>query len=972
MARLLCTGRAGLAVTEPTRFRLEAAYIILRFCPKRGITCMHRLFLPSSTRRTSFVASCLALGLGVAVSPALAKPSGLPANLGAGLAPLLQQFEAQKGQLNRTAVRRGLNFTKLAQFDKQNRVLVSVHLNRKQSLSGIKRTLQGRTDWQDLRITAESDRYRAGVFEAFVPPALVAKLAGLPGVSAVHLVPRPVTDVGATTSQGVVQHRVDKLPAGIDGGGITVGALSDSYDTAAVDLGGFPLTIRAADDVASGDLPGPGNPNNAQPVVVLQDGASDDIDEGRAMLQIIHDLAPKAKLCFATATGGEVNFANNIRNLADPTLGCGASVIVDDIIYLSEPFFTDGIIAQAVDEVAAQGVAYFSSAGNRPSTQAYFSDLRLVPAAPAALAGTNIKLAGIPSALYAGGFHNFNPQGLDIAQSIRLDPAAGGTLVLQWDDPYDAEIPLGETLLDSSGTITAAQPVASFPIAVGAGQSVQVFADGVPSGDLDIVLTLRDPAGTVLQTIDTGTSPEVLGFTADVAGTYTVEVSGFQGDTGPFTITANEITGALPVTSDFNALFFDVDGNFIGAAATNNIGANRPLELAGLSGLDTVQLVIARANTPAPSPTPASKLRYVWFTTGEPTEYFAYDYPVTFGHNSAAGGNGVAAYAFFPPFIPESFTSGGPVTIFFDTAGNRLPVPEVRLKPDMAAMDGANNTFFPSPVPSVGDSTADPDRFANFFGTSAAAPHAAAIAALVLDKNGGPFSVTPAQMKTILQQSAFPHDLDPYFASGLVRLGGARVTFKAVGDGSLTSQTDPNFFRVTFTGAGSLERFTLDGTTGNPTGATSDPGLVFDSRDGSGLPFTVGITRGLSASDVTGTLGPTPPSPGAAGQSSTLAVTLTPGMFGPGSLLTFGIDRDEFPTAFNPPSAAGGNSADLLGDGVLIPQGTVVAGGVTFTGTLASGAQLSGVFTNKIGKGYSTLDGFGFINAEAAVNAPLP
>ncbi len=84
-------------------------------------------------------------------------------------------------------------------------------------------------------------------------------------------------------------------------------------------------------------------------------------DEGRAMAQIVHDMAPGADLAFATAfVGGDVGFANNIRALAN----AGADVIVDDIIYFSEPFFQDGIIANAVTDVTNDGVAYFSMAFN--------------------------------------------------------------------------------------------------------------------------------------------------------------------------------------------------------------------------------------------------------------------------------------------------------------------------------------------------------------------------------------------------------------------------------------------------------------------------------------------------------------------------------------------------------------------------------------------------------------------------------
>ena len=151
------------------------------------------------------------------------------------------------------------------------------------------------------------------------------------------------------------QLHTDTLNAqGLDGTGQTVGVLSDSYDTATLDLFGDPLTIHAAEDIASGDLPGPGNPNNPNPVIVIEDFPDPDAaDEGRAMLQIVHDVAPKAKLAFATAFVSKMGFADNIRKLRTDA---HCSVIVDDIIYTEEPMFSDGIIAQAVDDVVTSSV----------------------------------------------------------------------------------------------------------------------------------------------------------------------------------------------------------------------------------------------------------------------------------------------------------------------------------------------------------------------------------------------------------------------------------------------------------------------------------------------------------------------------------------------------------------------------------------------------------------------------------------
>ncbi len=118
--------------------------------------------------------------------------------------------------------------------------------------------------------------------------------------------------------------------------------------------------------------------------------------------------------------------------------GFKADVICDDVGYSDEPFFEDGIIANAVDDVSAAGVSYFSSAGNDIGTYDYDSDYRNVPNDSDALDGTNINLAGVPTNLYQGGFHNFNPNPgeQDVAQTVnvlasgRRRPTSSGTILI--------------------------------------------------------------------------------------------------------------------------------------------------------------------------------------------------------------------------------------------------------------------------------------------------------------------------------------------------------------------------------------------------------------------------------------------------------------------------------------------------------------------------------------------------------------
>ncbi|MEP6705423.1 MAG: S8 family serine peptidase, partial [Acidobacteriota bacterium] len=481
----------------------------------------------------------------------------------------------------------------------------------------------------------------------------------------------------------------------------------------------------------------------------------------------------------------------------------------------------------------------------------------------------------------------------------------------------------------------------------------------------------------------------------------------FATTTGAFTFTLNTATITQFVTSDYNLLVFRTDGTYISSTSfhADNLATNQPIELGVLfppRGETQVQFVIARSNIPASSPQPATHIRYLMPGNGAPNlgpaEYFDYLTPSTHGHSSAEGSNGTAAYSVFRPSIPEFFTSPGPTTIYFDKQNHRLPTPKVRQQPRVAAADGGNTSFF------VGDTSRDGDINPNFFGTSAAAPHAAAIAALVLEAHGGKGSVTPTQMTRVLERSAFLHDLDPFFAQGTASAAnGGKVTVSIFSDNDASPGTglrDPNAMMVTYTGPSNIASlsFNPSGTAtdgGNVTGGNNGvdgtnryfsnlyPGMVFDPAF---QPFIYGDSVGLRPVDIVASTSNPAPLP-STGQDWTLNLTFPLRNFKEGNVLRFGIGRDEQHTArvgtFDVPLGgfpfAGPNSGttfpngsgDLFGGSVLIPDGFVLPNGMTFKGTLGDGTTFSGTIRNNIGRGYSVLDGFGFINAEKAVSLPL-
>jgi len=101
-----------------------------------------------------------------------------------------------------------------------------------------------------------------------------------------------------------------------------------------------------------------------------------------------------------------------------------------------------------------------------------------------------------------------------------------------------------------------------------------------------------------------------------------------------------------------------------------------------------------------------------------------------------------------------------------------LAIPQIRLKPEIVAPDGANTSFFGRDV--------EPDGFPNFFGTSAAAPHAAAVATLMLQAVP---TMAPDRVYEILETTAIdmgPPEFDFDSGFGLIQADRALASIVSV------------------------------------------------------------------------------------------------------------------------------------------------------------------------------------------------
>ncbi|WIY06838.1 S8 family serine peptidase [Amycolatopsis mongoliensis] len=424
-------------------------------------------------------------------------------------------------------------------------------------------------------------------------------------------------------SEGDKAHGADtaRTTYGVSGSGVKVCVLSDGVDSLAKSQG-------------AGELP-------AVDVLSGQKGSG---DEGTAMLEIVHDLAPDAALGFATAFTSEASFAANIRALR--TTG-HCTIIVDDVAYFDESPFQDTQVAQAVNDVTAAGVLYFSSAGNSGNatdgTSGYYEgDFR----------ASSSKISGV-----TGTPHDFDPS----ATTQNFDALSAGSLgkpvTLFWSDPW-----------------------------------------GKSANDYD--LFILNSSGSVVASSENGQSgsqnPYEIASVPTTGSGYKVAVVKYSG--ADRFIALNVIRGRFVASGSLKAFSTDGVTNGHSAAANAFSVAAAPAGPAFTRPLETGD----PANPAGPYPGQ--------FTAASKWERFSSDGKRHLFYNA----DGTA-------ITPGNVTSTGGTT---------------RNKPDITAADGVATSV---------------TGFQPFYGTSAAAPHAAAIAALLL--SGKP-TATPAEIRSALVSSA--------------------------------------------------------------------------------------------------------------------------------------------------------------------------------------------------------------------------
>jgi subtilisin family serine protease len=231
----------------------------------------------------------------------------------------------------------------------------------------------------------------------------IESLAELDSVVRITVPSYGLPAAGRVTTQGDAILRATELRAlGASGQGVKVGVISDganNWQTAA-NTGDLPQNVTTFGSCATRAA----DPQNCRPQLTC--------NEGTAMAEIIHDIAPDAELAVA-AVSTSLEFIQQINRLANVFK---ADIIVDDLGFFGEPYFEDGDLARAVSALP-NDILYFSSAGNSANThyEQQYSTM-----------GSTLHNFGVQN--------NIN----DDAIGFSIRPNRGAFVLMQWNDRYES------------------------------------------------------------------------------------------------------------------------------------------------------------------------------------------------------------------------------------------------------------------------------------------------------------------------------------------------------------------------------------------------------------------------------------------------------------------------------------------------------------------------------------------------------
>jgi subtilisin family serine protease len=326
----------------------------------------------------------LALSVPLYSAQKLTKPAGHTKVVKSLRATIGNRSALSKGQSRRTDIR----------FDGSNRIQVYLHVNK---VGPNELALLGA---EGVKVDIAEPGLK--IVQAWLPVERLDVVAALDFITAIRPPEYRVTFTGSVTTEGDDILRADQVrnSFGVDGTGIRVGVISDGIDS-------------RAEAQASGDLPA---------TIVIHPVLPGEGDEGTAMLEIIHDLAPGAQLAFS-GPQTSVEMVSAINYLANNAFGGqGCDIIVDDLGFLSEPAFEDGKIANAVKSVVEKGIVYLTAAGNQAREHYEGNYLETT----FQFKSENLSVHDFGKA--AGG-------ATDETMLVQVDGNSELTVILQWNDP---------------------------------------------------------------------------------------------------------------------------------------------------------------------------------------------------------------------------------------------------------------------------------------------------------------------------------------------------------------------------------------------------------------------------------------------------------------------------------------------------------------------------------------------------------